>query len=273
MSLGYEGKRAVVTGSASGMGQALTGLLVGHGAEVHAVDLRATEATVERSYAVDLADRSAVDDLVAAVPGPVDVLFNCAGLSITAAPELVHRVNFLGLRRLTEGLLPGMAEGAAVANIASKAGQIWPAHLPALLELVATTDDDAAEAALFATPAAMENAYGYSKAAVIVYTMARAAELVDRGIRMNCTMPGNTDTPMFRDDFMAVMPDAMKALSALTNREATPTEQANALLFLNSPLASWVNGVALVVDGGSLAGVTTGRFTPPSIAAYADTTS
>jgi NAD(P)-dependent dehydrogenase (short-subunit alcohol dehydrogenase family) len=269
--LGYDGKRAVVTGTASGMGRALTTLLVDQGAEVHAIDLHTTDAPVERSYAVDLADRSAVDDVVAAIPGPVDVLFNCAGLSLTAAPELVHRVNFLGLRRLTEGLLWGMAGGTAVANISSKAGQIWPAHLPSLLELVATTDDDEAEAKLFASADAMANAYGYSKAAVIVYTMARAAELVDRGIRMNCTMPGNTDTPMYRDHFVPAMPEAMKALSALTNREATAAEQAYALLFLNCPYASWVNGVALVVDGGSLAGVTTGRFTPPAIAAYANT--
>src|SRR5579862_4144003 len=127
MNWGFEGKRAVVTGAASGMGQVLTDLLIEDGSEVHAIDLRRTNAPVAQSYTADLADRSAVDDLVAAIPGPVDALFNCAGLSITAPPELVHRVNFLGLRRLTEGLLRGMPSGAAIVNIASKAGQIWPA--------------------------------------------------------------------------------------------------------------------------------------------------
>jgi NAD(P)-dependent dehydrogenase (short-subunit alcohol dehydrogenase family) len=264
----YTDKTAVVTGAASGMGAALTRLLVADGARVHAIDRNAVGAPAEASYRVDLADPSSVGEALERLPGSVDAVFNCAGLSIAADPELVLKVNYLGLRRLTEGLIPRLAAGAAVASVASKAGQIWPAHLPALLDLIAITDPGKAETALLSTPAALENAYGYSKAAVVVYTFGRAAELIDRGIRMNCTLPGNTDTPMFRDDFMAAMPEAMKALSALTRREATPEEQASVLMFLNSSAASWVNGVALVVDGGSLAGVTAGRFQPPALPAY-----
>lgn len=269
MKWDYEGKTAVVTGSSSGMGRALTDLLVQDGALVHAIDRNQISEPAEAAYSADLSDRASVDDLLSRLPSSVDVVFNCAGLSITADPELVLRVNYLGLRRLTEGLIPRMPSGGAIANISSKAGQIWQHHLPALLELFKIDDDVEAEAALLATPTALDNAYGYSKAAVVVYTLARAAELIDQGVRMNCTLPGNTDTPMFRNDFMAVMPEAMTALSALTKREATAVEQAKALMFLNSDQASWVNGMPLVVDGGSLAGVLTGRFQPPVLAAYA----
>ena len=78
--LGYEGRRVVVTGSASGMGQAATEILVSLGAEVYGLDVKSTTTSGAKSLEVDLRDRSAIEQAVAVVGTDVLGVFNCAGL-------------------------------------------------------------------------------------------------------------------------------------------------------------------------------------------------
>lgn len=96
--------------------------------------------------------------------------------------------------------------------------------------------------------------------AVIVWTMLNSSPLIKKGIRINCILPGPTQTPMTAQlesmSGKAVMEAAMQPI----NRFATPLEQAGPLVFLNSDLASYVNGVVLPVDGGFMGGVTTGQI-------------
>ncbi len=95
--LGYDGASVVVTGAASGMGAAAAQILVDLGARVTALDIKPTTVPVTRSLEVDLRDRAAIEAAAAAVDGPVDGLFSCAGLPGPPFSELdTMTVNFVG---------------------------------------------------------------------------------------------------------------------------------------------------------------------------------
>jgi NAD(P)-dependent dehydrogenase (short-subunit alcohol dehydrogenase family) len=127
--LQYEGKRVVVTGAASGMGEAAARILGELGAVVHAIDIKEGTAPVTAFHLCDLSDPAQIESTVAAIDGPIDSLFNCAGLPTTAPAQRIVRVNFLGHRHLTELVLPLVAEGGSVGFISSAAGMGWQANL------------------------------------------------------------------------------------------------------------------------------------------------
>ena len=102
--------------------------------------------------------------------------------------------------------------------------------------------------------------YTFSKEALIVWTMMTSASLIKRGIRLNCTLPGPTQTPMMKQFEVATQASVLEAATQPINRRSTPEEQAGPLVFLNSDAASYVNGVAFPVDGGFLGGVATGQI-------------
>jgi len=107
--------------------------------------------------------------------------------------------------------------------------------------------------------------YAFSKEAVVVWTMSSATSLIKRGIRMNCTMPGPTQTPMMAHFEAASKRSVLEAATQPIDRRSTPEEQAAPLLFLNSSVASYMNGVALPVDGGLMGGIATGRIDPRTL--------
>ena len=88
----------------------------------------------------------------------------------------------------------------------------------------------------------------------------RAPRLIKQGIRMNCTLPGPTQTPMVSHFEEASGEAILEAFIQPINRRSTPEEQAAALIFLNSEPASYINGVAMPVDGGFMGGVATGQI-------------
>ncbi|MDO8671711.1 MAG: SDR family NAD(P)-dependent oxidoreductase, partial [Dehalococcoidia bacterium] len=122
--LGYAGKRVIVDGAASGMGQAAANVLVDLGAEVYALDWkRVTVPGIKQYIQCDLRDKASIDAALAQVPGKVDSLFCCAGLPGKPFPEFdVFMVNFVGHRHLIESMIPRMNEGSAISIISSVAG-------------------------------------------------------------------------------------------------------------------------------------------------------
>ena len=82
----YQGRRTVVTGAASGMGEATTALLRAAGAEVHAIDIAPIRAEVASGSQCDLSDASQIESAIAEIGGPIDALFCCAGLAQTHPP-------------------------------------------------------------------------------------------------------------------------------------------------------------------------------------------
>lgn len=257
--LGYQGKCVVVTGAASGMGAAAARALVDLGAEVHALDVRAIEAPVKQAIACDLSRRDSIDAALAGLPARVDAHFNCAGLPGPPFSNLdTTLVNFVGLRHLTEGLVPRIPEGGAIASITSVAGMGWQKNLENVKALVATPDFDAGRAWL-ESHARENNGYLFSKQCIVYYTKKRSVELVERRIRMNCLSPAPTDTPMLPAFHKQVSKDFLEQhFLAPIGRNATPEEMAEPLVLLNSNAARFVSGQNLMVDWGYVASVEVG---------------
>ncbi len=263
-ALGYAGKRVIVSGAGSGMGAATATILIELGAEVHALDIKKPDIGGLASFTeCDLREPDQIDAAVKRIGKVVNNLFNCAGLPNTF-PELdVMLVNFCGLRHLTEQVIPMIPEGGgAIASISSTAGIGWLANLATLMPLVTSADFAAARAWCEADPARIANAYGMSKEALNAYTAHRSYVLAQQGIRINCLNPGPTDTPMMPEFERAVGKKYMDEFPIPLGRHAVAEEQAWPLVFLNSPRASFVTGIALDSDGGFVGGLYTGQIDP-----------
>ena len=247
----FDGKRILVTGAGSGIGQATARLFRDEGARVGVNDL--TPDAVARSIAelgpdglvAAPGDISGVAGARAAVAtaldglGGLDVLVNNAGIYREVAIEemdealwdAVLNVNLKGLFFTSQAALPALkASKGVIVNISSEAG-------------------------LIGTP--LISAYCASKAGVIGLTRAFAMELVP-DVRVACVCPAPTDTRIF-DETLAKAddPDAYRAYLATytpMGRIARPEEVANAIAFLASPDASLVTGTTLMVEGGVTAG-------------------
>lgn len=253
--LSYAGRRAVVTGCTSGIGAALVGQLTELGADVVGLDVRPPESGPEEFHQVDLSDPGSIDRAVTAVGAHVDALFNVAGVSSGIGdPLLVVKINLLGTRHLTEALVPRMPSGSSIVSVSSLAAAGYAENMQEVAGLLKTGTFAEGVAWCGEHPDALaDGGYRLAKEAIILYTMKRAVPLGARGIRINCTGPGVTETPILdqlRTKYgQAYLDDIPKPLG----RVSTPAEQAAALVFLNSRAAGYVTGQVLWVDGGNLA--------------------
>jgi len=232
------GRVALVTGGASGIGAATAALFETEGATVWRGDVRGA-GTLDLDVTSEAA-WSAAFEHIGAESGGLDILVNAAGIAsagVDDAPGLetvtidhwrrVFSVNVEGTLLGCQAAMRGMGRErpGAIVNIASSAA---------------------------AAPSPALAAYGASKAAVVQLTqsVAAAAALSGARLRCNCLMPGMVETPMtggmassYRDAWIAQIPEG---------RFADADEVAQAVLFLASDMASYVNGTALRVDGGLL---------------------
>lgn len=256
----YAGKRVVIVGCYSGMGEAAAREVVRLGGEVHGADIRPSPVDLASFTEVDLKNWASIDAAVAKIGGEVDCIFNCAGLPQTFPAQDVMRVNFLGIRHWTEAWLPKVRDGGAIVTITSLGGMNWQTRLPLLKELIALKDEAAQLAWIEAHASDIGDGYGFSKEMLNVWTQLLAVELAPRNIRVNATMPSPTQTPMMAS-FEQIAPAAvLDAFTAPTGRRSTVEEQALPLVFLNSDAAKFVSGTVLAVDGGFLGGVLTGAI-------------
>jgi NAD(P)-dependent dehydrogenase (short-subunit alcohol dehydrogenase family) len=153
-----------------------------------------------------------------------------------------------------------MSAGGAIVSISSNGGLGWSRRLPVLMGLLKIDNYDGIVKWCQDNAETVREGYAFSKEALIVWTMMTSTHLIKRGIRINCTMPGPTQTPMMSQFEQATAASVLEAAAQPINRRSTPEEQAGPLVFLNSDAASYINGVALPVDGGFLGGVATGQI-------------
>ncbi len=183
----------------------------------------------------------------------MDALFNCAGLAPMHPPLDVMKVNFIGMRHLTEAVLKQMAPGGAIVTVGSNGGAGWRQRLPELLDFTATATFAASVRWCEPHPAPQSNAYGFSKEAIVVWTMQHSAKTIARGVRLNCTSPGSVQTPMLEAIEKVTPAERIDVVSQPIGRRSSSEEQAWVLLMLNSARASYINGIDLPVDGGFMA--------------------
>jgi NAD(P)-dependent dehydrogenase (short-subunit alcohol dehydrogenase family) len=241
----FAGKRAVVTGAASGIGEAVARRLAGDGARVLAVDLDAArlEPLAGAGIEVLAADVSSPDERARMLEaaGDADYLVNAAGIIrlesiFECTPEdwrEIFDVNAEALFFLCQAFGPRLRPGGAIVNLSSTAAKAS-----------ATT-----EAAIYAA----------SKAAVISITRSFAYALAPREIRVNAVCPGIVDTPMqdrVLEDVARLRATTVGELAANRTagvplgRSSSPEECAGLIRFLLSDEASYMTGQAVNFSGG-----------------------
>jgi len=260
----YDGRRVVVTGCASGIGEHVARQLTELGAEVVGLDIRAREERdregqpalqLKEFHEVNLADPASIDQAAASIGGQVDALFNVAGVSSGIKDPLrVVTVNFLGTRQLTEALVPTMPPGSAIANVSSLAASAYRENSGVTAGLLDTVTMAEGVEWCQRNPEALADGGGYrlSKEAIILYGLANVAVLGAKGIRINCTAPGVTDTPILDQLRSAYGQEFLDAFRTPLGRVSEPSEQAAVLVFLNSKAASYITGQVIWVDGGTI---------------------
>lgn len=255
--LRYDGRRVVVTGAASGIGAQLCAQLADLGAEVVGLDLRppAEGTGLAEFIEIDLAEEASVRHAAHAVGGQLHSLFNVAGVSSGIGdPLLVVRINFLGTRLFTEAIVPKLSSGGSVVCVSSLAAAGYRDHLPQVAGLLATDSmEDGVQWCHDHPEALADGGYRLSKEAIIGYTVRNAVPLGAKGIRINCTAPGVTETPILDQLRTAYGSDYLDTIPKPLGRVSDPAEQAAVLAFLGSAAAGYITGQVIWVDGGNVA--------------------
>ncbi len=240
-----------VTGAASGIGQATAAKLVRSGAQVMALDRVRPAEPFGEFIAVDLADPDSITEAASRLPTGLAGLLNIAGVPGTVAPETLARVNYLGLRMLTEAVLPKIQRGGAVVSVASTAGENWRDNLGAHLQLAATNTFADGLDWITRHEWPRERAYAWFKEALIVWVMAKSTGIRAKyGVRVTSVSPGPVDTPILDDFRTSLGSERVSEAIRRGGGAARPDDIAEAIVFLASPAARWIVGCNLVVDGG-----------------------
>lgn len=245
----------LLTGGASGVGEATAKLLLARGHAVISLDIKPSNNPEVRHLACDLSDPASIDEVLSELDGPYSSLLNVAGVPGTVGSELTMKVNFFGLRYLTETIWDRVADGGTVVNVSSIAGNNWRKRRGYLTEVLATkTFADGLAWWAVNADAVGTDAYTFSKEAVVVYTMQLAGKGLARGIRVNDVGPGPVDTPILPDFTADVGAETMQTMIDMVGRSAQPHDIAEALVTLAEGQIGWLNGQHIIVDGGMTAG-------------------
>jgi NAD(P)-dependent dehydrogenase (short-subunit alcohol dehydrogenase family) len=258
----YAGKTVAVTGAASGMGRALSEMLVDLGADVYALDrVEPPVAGIAKSIIANLGERASIDEAFGGLPDRIDAFFGVAGISGVHNTFLeTLSVNFIANKYIVDAyLMDRVAENGSITFVTSNGGLRW--ETPAVREelvpfvrgggwddLVRITQEF--EAQYGAIPGSL--GYILSKRALNLLVAELVAPLADlRKIRVNAVLPAMTVSGMLPEFAeMKGGQDKVEAEVGPAGRLAESVDMARALAFLGSDLAGYVSGAHLSVDYG-----------------------
>lgn len=244
-------KHYLVVGAASGIGAEVSRRLTEAGHHVTGLDLVKPENQAIEWVFVNLAEPDTISKAAAELTGRYDGIANIAGVPGTGGSDLTLRVNFLGIRALTDALQTKLNAGSGIVNVASRAGHQWPLRLQQHLALATTDSYESGLAWLVQHSVSDNNAYPYSKEVLRVWTQLKAAELISTGLRVNVINPGPVATPILGDFRRLLGEDRMNdGITRGGGQAAQPTDIAPIITWLLSDDARWVNGADIAVDGG-----------------------
>ncbi|HEX4217617.1 MAG TPA: SDR family oxidoreductase [Acidimicrobiales bacterium] len=232
----FDGRVALVSGAASGIGLAVSDRLEREGAMVVRSDVRTTAGGI----VCDVTEASSCAAAVASVledQGRLDILANVAGIGISRTIQDLDPAEW---RQIIEVNLTGTF-------------LLSQSALPALLEARGTIVNMASVAGLRATP--YNAAYCASKGGVIMLTKSMAIELAGAGVRVNAVCPASVDTPFLRGFELPEGADMalLTRASSPMGRIIDPDEVAAAVAYLASDDAATISGTTLVIDGAATA--------------------
>jgi NAD(P)-dependent dehydrogenase (short-subunit alcohol dehydrogenase family) len=252
-------KSVVLTGGASGVGAATAKLLAEENVDLTILDIKTPPGDIGTYVRCDLSDKAIIDAAIGKLPNKIDALINAAGIPGPQPGEAVLRVNFLGLRHLTETILDRVTDGGSIVNVASTAGADWMRRAEPVLDIL---DSDGFDAGVEWSRANEErwakDPYTFSKQCVVAYTKHAAGAALDRRVRVNSVSPGAIDTPILPDFAEQIGHEQFQWTVDQVGRPATPTEISEVIRYLAIGDCGWVNGVDLTIDGGFTAGLTSG---------------
>lgn len=238
-----------VTGVASGIGAALAAQLLARGCRVTGFDVRPPQDAAYPCHAVDLADLASIEPALAQAAGPFDGLCNNAGVSPRPGQEVaILTINYFAQRAVTRAMLPRLAPGAAIVNMASRAGARWRENVEQVKRLAALDPRDLA-AFVYDERIDAARAYNLSKEALIAWTLAESEAMTARGLRINAVCPGAVATGLL-SDFAAAFGETMARNVARAGRPGQPAEIAAVAAYLLGPDSSWLRGAEISPDGG-----------------------
>lgn len=241
-------KKILITGGAGGLGSEMARLLALHGATIHILDLDAQKGNeVVREiqddggqayfHQMDLTNDEnwkEVIDCIVETDGRIDVLINNAGINIRKTIEEMSLVEWNTMMLVNVGsaflgikyVIPVMRNqgGGAIINTSSVCGLVGHRFTP--------------------------EAYTATKGAVTLLTKSIAARYAKDGIRCNSVHPSTVDTPLVQEMFKDPVKKQQRLDEVPLGRLAQTSDVANAVLYLASEEASFINGIALPVDGG-----------------------
>ena len=250
-----DGKQIIVTGCSSGIGAETARLIKELGGSVIGVDRNEATEYVDQFFQADLSDKSSIDQLVEALPKGANGLANIAGVPPTAPPELVIRVNLVGLKYFTTKIIDDLADGASIVNLASLAGAGWQNAVDQIKDAADLDFDQVKDfVAKYKIAETQGRSYFFAKEALVVWTMQNRWTQRDRGLRMNSVSPGAVETPILQD-FLDTLGKKAEESRKVMDRFATPQDIAPVAAFLLSDMTSWIRGTNIPVDGGQFSNV------------------
>jgi len=239
-----------VTGVASGIGASVAARLTNDGHRVVGLDINQPKIQMAQFIEVDLCDTNAISNAVSQISGNLDGLCNNAGLPPRdGLEEKILQLNFLGVRNLTQLLIPAMNAGASIVNVASRAGHGWQQQVDQIKRLGAINSTTELKQFVETEGIDPTRAYNLSKEAIILWTLAETETLIAKSIRINSVSPGAINTGILAD-FKRAFGDTVTQNLDRVGRPGSTEEIATTITFLLNPDSRWINGTDVALDGG-----------------------